>query len=592
MVTVFNDLPDLSLIEIFSYLSCEDALWCFNNFNIRLTKLLIERGFYCHVNLSSTRYHRFKTFLSLLRFNEIQSLIIDCYSSPLQLKCWPYLPHLRILKVKGVRDFVDVYNFVRQHATTLIYLTVESSQYFETCGIGKKLCYPSWNLCEFINKILNHPCALRSLDLGMESSFFLHHWPFKTIQIPLLYLAITLDTADVLLNIMSTEPLQHTLEQLHIKLADNSCLQDNLGAIHRLSEMKALHTLSFVKSFNWHSIGEWTFINLLTSSNIMPVLRRVNFSLVIDVNDLIQMRNSALFTDSRHIDVHYAFIVIDDRPHEQLVNYVPCSSQSYSRQIASATFISDCWPDNQPFTTPSLNYSRKPKTRQHLFYSLPWIFNEFFQLSVPDRCISELTVFASSCPVMKFNSSRLIKLNMSDNLPSCTTFLSQIVSSNKIRELHLYRCNRQISMNLPYVSHLILVDSLDSLNSKSLPLNIRSIQIIVHYECLHFATTDWTALRILSSLPLLKSLRILLYDIHNSPDDASCQIIAGIASTLSDFSFCFRCLYRQGPYDIDLASKKHCLFVEQLRKRILLLSLNKRPYIFVEKEASGLIIWF
>ncbi|CAF4741151.1 unnamed protein product, partial [Rotaria sp. Silwood2] len=120
--------------------------------------------------------------------------------------------------------------------------------------------------------------------------------------------------------------------------------------------MKALHTLSFVKPFNWHSIGEWTFINLFTSSNIMPVLRRVNFSLVIDVNDLIQMRNSALFIDSRHIDIHYAFIVIDDRPHEELVNYVPCSSQSYSRQKASATFISDCWPDNQPFTTPGLNY--------------------------------------------------------------------------------------------------------------------------------------------------------------------------------------------------------------------------------------------
>ncbi len=228
---------------------------------------------------------------------------------------------------------------------------------FVKFGLGRKLCHPSWNLCEFVNKILNHPSGLHSLDLGMESSFFLHHWPFKTIQISLRYLAITLDAADILLNIMSTEPLQHTLEQLHVKVADYSCLQDNLDAIHLLPEMKVLHTFGCVKSFHWHSTGEWTFINLLTSSNIMPVLRRANFSLVIDVNDLIQMCNSALFTDSRHIDVHYAFIVIDDRSHEELVNYLPCSSQSYSRQIASATFISDCWPDNQPFTTtPGLNY--------------------------------------------------------------------------------------------------------------------------------------------------------------------------------------------------------------------------------------------
>ncbi|CAF4923364.1 unnamed protein product, partial [Rotaria sp. Silwood1] len=132
MVTLFNDLPDLSLIEIFSYLSCVDALWCFNNLNIRLTRLLIERGFYYHINLSSIRYHRFKKILSLLRFNVIQSLVIDCYSSPLQLRCCPYLPHLRILKVKGVRNVVDVFNFAQRHAITLTHLTVESSEYFET----------------------------------------------------------------------------------------------------------------------------------------------------------------------------------------------------------------------------------------------------------------------------------------------------------------------------------------------------------------------------------------------------------------------------------------------------------------------------
>jgi hypothetical protein len=129
------------------------------------------------------------------------------------------------------------------------------------------------------------------------------------------------------------------------------------------------------------------------------------------------------------------------------------------------------------------------------------------------------------------------------------------------------------------------------LNSKSLPLNIRSIQIVVHHECLHFATADWTALRKLSSLPLLKSLRILLYGMHNPPDDTSCQIIAEIAPVLSDFSICFRRVYHQEAYDIDLASKKHCLFIEQLRKHILL-SLTSQPYVFVEKDASGLIICF
>jgi hypothetical protein len=187
----------------------------------------------------------------------------------------------------------------------------------------------------------------------MELSFFLHHWPFKTIQLPLIYLAITLSTTCILLDIMSTEPLSHTLEQLHTRLANESNLQDNLDAINILPQMKTLHTFSFVKSFHWYSIVEWRFLNLLTSSNIMPVLRRLNFSLVINVHDLIQMRNSAVFTDFRHIDINFAFVINDERPHKELVNYV---TQFHSRQIASATFISDCWPDSQPFTTPDLFY--------------------------------------------------------------------------------------------------------------------------------------------------------------------------------------------------------------------------------------------
>jgi hypothetical protein len=181
---------------------------------------------------------------------------------------------------------------------------------------------------------------------------------------------------------------------------------------------------------------------------------------------------------------------------------------------------------------------------------------------------------------------------MSGNLLSSATFFSQVVSSNKIVELNLYRCNGQISIDLPNVSHLNLVDSLDSLNSSSLSLNIRSIQIILHHESLPFATGDWTALHTLSTLPLLKSLRIVLYGMHTPPDNTSCQIIAMIAPMLTDFSFCFRRIYLQNPYNIRLAYKKHCSFIKQLRNRILNLSLNERPYVFFEEDSSGLIIWF
>ncbi|CAF4655444.1 unnamed protein product [Rotaria socialis] len=180
MTTAFDNIPDLSLIEILSYLSCTDALWAFSNINARMTTLLIELGFYRHANLSSTRYYQFKAFLPILRLNEIESLAIDCYASSIQLNKWPYLPQLITLRLKGVRNLVDVYNFAQKHAKTLMHLTVESSDDYQTVGLTKtKKNYPSWNLSDFVQKVLRHLCTLRLLDLGMETAFFSTSLVFK-----------------------------------------------------------------------------------------------------------------------------------------------------------------------------------------------------------------------------------------------------------------------------------------------------------------------------------------------------------------------------------------------------------------------------
>lgn len=481
-------------------------------------------------------------------------------------------------------------------------------------GLSRRLCYPSWNLYDFISRIFDHMFALRSLDFGMESSFWLHKWSFKTIHLPLTHLTITLYTTCDLINIMLTEPLSHTLEQLHITLSDEYDIKYSLNAISHLPEMKTLHTFTFVKSFNWHSHYEWPFIDQLTSAKVMPALRRMNFALVMNYIDLIEMQNSALLTDFRQIDVHYTFIIVapHDKSDAEILNHVPRGSQSYPREIVSATFISGPWPDHQPFTTPKVHYVNfhldyfgakpfthilfsfqieTPKFRLHLFYTLPWVFDKFFQLCVPDRCISELQVFMSPS-MSKDYSSRLIKLDMSDNLPSCTTLLSHMMFPNKIVDLQLFRCKRQVSMNLPNVSHLNLIDSLDALRSNSLPFNVRSIQIVLHHECLRFSTDDWTILRALSTLPLLKSLRILLYDMRIPPDDTSSQIIAEVALLLSDFSICFRRDKYLDSYDKVSAYRRHWLFIKQLRKRILVASLERELYISVEKDGCGLVAWF
>ncbi len=130
------------------------------------------------------------------------------------------------------------------------------------------------------------------------------------------------------------------------------------------------------------------------------------------------------------------------------------------------------------------------------------------------------------------------------------------------------------------------------MNSSSLSRNIRSIQITLHHQSLQFVSGDWTVLTKLSSLPFLNSLRILLYDMHIPPNDEHCQIIAKAASIVCNFSLCFRRHYYQGVYDIDLAYTKHSLFIEQLRKRILALSLNEKSYVVVEEDGCGIIVWF
>lgn len=224
---------------------------------------------------------------------------------------------------------------------------------------------------------------------------------------------------------------------------------------------------------------------------------------------------------------------------------------------------------------------------------MPWIFDKFFQLCVPVRCTNELQVFTLTSPTKTIATSRLVQLSISDNIPSSAILLPHVMSLNKIIGLRLYRCNRQISLKLPMVTHLTLIDSLDSLNSRSLSTNIRSIQIILHHPCLDFTNGDWIALRTLSALPVLKSLRVLLYDMLNPPDDTSCEIIAETALMVIDFGFCFRHRYDiDETYDIDLVYTKHSLFIERLRNRVVTLSLNEELYIVVDEDGYGILIWF
>ena len=127
-ITRFDDLPDLVLIELFSYLSSVEILWGLTHLNNRLTILIDERGFSHHINMSSAHYDQFKKILRYLPLNDIQSLTIDTNASPLQLAHWPYLPRLTTLCVIDVYNANDLLLFLVMHAATLNHLIIRTNE--------------------------------------------------------------------------------------------------------------------------------------------------------------------------------------------------------------------------------------------------------------------------------------------------------------------------------------------------------------------------------------------------------------------------------------------------------------------------------
>ena len=85
LITQFDDLPTLVIIDLFSYFASIDALRAFVNLNSRLQKLIHERGYFRHIKFSSAHLSKFNTLLTRLPLNQIESLIVDIGASALQL---------------------------------------------------------------------------------------------------------------------------------------------------------------------------------------------------------------------------------------------------------------------------------------------------------------------------------------------------------------------------------------------------------------------------------------------------------------------------------------------------------------------------
>ena len=156
---------------------------------------------------------------------------------------------------------------------------------------------------------------------------------------------------------MVTRPLSTTLRHLHVRIHDGG-----RDVFFRVSKMKiafcmsSLRTFTFVKSLYERFPDEWTFIDALTSSTVMPVLQRTKFIISLALSDLNRIGRSALFNDHRRVDVQYAFILNDDLSHTDLDQQIPRGSRYHPRPVVSATFVRTTWDEQKPYALPDKHY--------------------------------------------------------------------------------------------------------------------------------------------------------------------------------------------------------------------------------------------
>lgn len=105
--------------------------------------------------------------------------------------------------------------------------------------------------------------------------------------------------------------------------------------------MPSLRTFTCMKPFYYQIKDEWTVIDMLTSSELMSVLKRAHFICGITSTDLDRIAQSMVFNDDRNVDVHYAVLLNDNRLHADLTKHLRRGSRSHPRSIASATFDRD-----------------------------------------------------------------------------------------------------------------------------------------------------------------------------------------------------------------------------------------------------------
>jgi hypothetical protein len=164
--THFMLLPDIVLLEMFAYLSCEDVLYAFADLHdVHLLDLLTEHGAFRHICLSSQLSRHQYNVLStgVWRYDLVRSFVCkemfsDFINNLTPCQIFPSLTELRVLFLRCSTD--NLTEFVIAHSTTLTHFSVTRSE--------QTFILESYR--RFLYTVLPHLSRLKLLDTDWNNA--------------------------------------------------------------------------------------------------------------------------------------------------------------------------------------------------------------------------------------------------------------------------------------------------------------------------------------------------------------------------------------------------------------------------------------
>jgi len=224
-----------------------------------------------------------------------------------------------------------------------------------------------------------------------------------------------------------------------------------------------------------------------------------------------------------------------------------------------------------------------------LWYTRPWSFEKYFQLTIPNPYIQQRHPNGSlslSDTIITFDFSTI---NESPNiLPLLNLQFRSTSATERINQTNYHCIDASIRKKIR-TDHIIVIDCLDRLRNNLYPACLRSIHILFHFSRI-YPIINWNSLRALSDYSLLKSLRITVYDLETILEEEDCQVIIERLPMLIDFVFCFR-RYTGPDDDKNDSFNIHRKSILNLYHHISMLLFRQQFKMIIEADGCGLSVW-